>query len=110
LDGDFAEGGLEGEGARPSALDAIAPLTAPLLEDEFSVGLLDEDLEEPTLELEAGLMDEGLDLFGEVLVLEGHGQGHLQLEVDREGLTLAVDGTESDGSLEVVGLTHGEAP
>jgi hypothetical protein len=41
-------------------------------------GHLDEDLEEPTLECEAGLMDVGLDPVGEMLVLVRHGQGDLQ--------------------------------
>jgi hypothetical protein len=81
-DGDFTEAGLEGEGARPSALDALAAFAVPLLEDQLSVGLLDEDLEEPALEFEPGLMDERLDLVGEMLVLVGHGHGHLQLEFE----------------------------
>ena len=50
----------------------------PLLKDQFAIGLLDEDLEEPALEIETGLMDVGLDLVGEMLVLMRHGQGHLR--------------------------------
>src|SRR5204862_5269406 len=38
------------------------------------------------------------------------GQGHLPLEFEGEGRTLAVDGAEGDGSLEAVGVTHGETP
>ena len=38
------------------------------------IGLLDEDLEEPALEFEAGLMDVGLDLVGQMLVLMRQGQ------------------------------------
>ena len=77
-DGDLAEDRLEGEGSCPPPLDAGIGLAVPLLEDQFVVGLLDEDLEEPPLDFEAGLMDVGLDLVGEMLVLVRHGQGHLQ--------------------------------
>src|SRR5512135_1909803 len=73
LDDDLAEGGLEGVGSCPAALDAAAAFAVPTLEDEFLVGLLDEDWEEPALDLEAGVMDERLDLLGEMLVLVGHG-------------------------------------
>jgi hypothetical protein len=55
-------------------------------------------------------MNEGLDLVGEMLVLVGQGHAHLQREFEGEGLPLAVDGAQGDGSLEAVGLTHGEAP
>jgi hypothetical protein len=55
-------------------------------------------------------MDEGLDLVGEMFVLVGHGQGHLKRQFERKSLALAIDGTEGDGSLEVVGLAHGESP
>src|SRR4051812_17987595 len=55
-------------------------------------------------------MDEGLDLVGETLILGRDGHGHLQPEFEGEGLPLAVDGTEGDGSLEVVGIAHGETP
>ncbi len=48
-DGDLAEGGLEGVGPCPSALDAVAALAVTALEDQFVVGLLDEGPEEPTL-------------------------------------------------------------
>src|SRR5512142_478645 len=73
LDDDLAEGGLEGVGSCPAALDAAAAFAVPTREDEFLVGLLDEDLEEPALDFEAGVMDERLDLLGEMLVLVGHG-------------------------------------
>jgi hypothetical protein len=81
-DGDFTEAGLEAEGARPSALDALAAFAVPLLEDQFLVGLLDQDPEEPALEFKPGLMDERFDLVGEMLVLVGHGHGQLQLEFE----------------------------
>ena len=102
-DGDLAEDRLEGEGSRPPPLDAGTALAVPLLEDQFVIGLLDEDLEEPPLEFEAGLMDVGLDLVGEMLVLVRHGQGHLQRQFEREGLVDPVDGAASDGSLKSVG-------
>src|SRR5207249_5180457 len=62
LHGDFAEGGLEGEGSCPPPLDAVATVAVAALEDQFLVGLLDEDLEEPALDREPGLRDERLDL------------------------------------------------
>jgi hypothetical protein len=77
-DGDRADGRLEGEGSCPPSLDAGIASAAPLFEDQFVIGLLDEDLEEPALEFETGLMDVGLDLVGEMLVLMRHGQGHRQ--------------------------------
>src|SRR5205823_13338658 len=92
------------------ALDAVAAFAGAPLEDQFLVRLLDEDLKEPALDLEAGLMDEGLDLVGEMLILLGQGDGHLELELEGEGLRLAVDGADGDGSLEAVGITHGESP
>ncbi len=55
-------------------------------------------------------MNERFDLVGEVLVLIGHGQGHLQPQFEREHLIDAVDGADGDGSLEVVGVTHGVSP
>lgn len=82
LDGDCAEGGLEGERSCPAALDAVATLAVPALQDQFVVGLLDEGAEEPALDLEAGVMDARLDLVGEMLVLVGQGQAHLQLEFE----------------------------
>jgi hypothetical protein len=81
-DGDFTEGGLESEGSRPSAADAAAAFAVASLEDQFLVGLLDEGLEEPALDFQAGLMDERLDLVGEMLVLLWQGQGHVQLELE----------------------------
>ena len=69
LNGDLAEDRLEGEVACPPALDAGAAFAVPVLQDQFLVGLLDEDLEEPALNCETGLMGERLDLVGEMLVL-----------------------------------------
>jgi hypothetical protein len=82
LNGDRAEGRLDGEGSCSPKLDAGVAFTVPLLEDQFLVGLLDEDLEETALDFETALMDERLDLVGEMLVLIGHGKGHLQLQFD----------------------------
>jgi hypothetical protein len=59
-DGELAEDGLEGEWSSPLPLDAGTG---------FAV---------PPLEFEADLMDVGLDLVGEMLVLGRHGQGHLE--------------------------------
>ena len=83
---------------------------AAVLQDQLLVGLLDEGSEEPALDLKAGLMDERLDLVGEVLVLGRHGQGHPQRQLQREGLIVPVDGAEVDGSLKAVGSTHGVSP
>ena len=58
----------------------------------------------------AGLMDERLDLVGEVLVLGRHGQGHPQRQLQRQGLIVPVDGPRFDGSLKAVGGTHGVSP
>ncbi len=110
FDGDLAEDGLEGGGPCPSAWDPIAALAVPPLEDQLLVGLLDEGAEEPALDLEASVRDERLDPVGEVLVLVGHGQGHPQAALQGECLTLTVDGTEGEGSLEVVDVTHGGFP
>jgi hypothetical protein len=82
LDGDFPEGGLEGEGSCAAALDAAAAFAVPPLEDEFLVRFLDEDPEELSLDFETDLMDARLDLVEEMLVLVGHGHGHLQLEFE----------------------------
>jgi hypothetical protein len=68
-DGDLAEGGLEGIGSCATALDAVAALAVATLDDQFLVGLLDEGTEESPLDFEPGLMDEGLDLVGEVAIL-----------------------------------------
>ena len=81
-DGHFAEGGREGVRSRTAALDAAPAVTLPPLEDEFLVGLLDEGPEEPALDLQAGLRDERLDLIGEMLILVGPGQSHLQFEFE----------------------------
>jgi hypothetical protein len=109
-DGDLTEGGLEGEGPCPSTLDAITSFTMPSLEDQLLVGLLDQGPEESALEIETGLMDERLDPVGELVVLVGQGQDHLQPEFQRERLALPVDGAEGDGSLEIVDVAHGESP
>jgi hypothetical protein len=77
-----AEIGVEGEGSCPSKPDAGAAFALPPLENQFLVGLLDEGLEEPALDFETTLMDERLDLVGEMLVLIGHGQGHLQAQFE----------------------------
>jgi hypothetical protein len=78
FDGDLAEDGLEGEGPCAASLETGPTFAVPLLEDQIVIGLLDEDPEEPTLEFETGLMDVGLDLVGEMLILGRNGQGHLQ--------------------------------
>ena len=80
--GDLAEGRLEGEGSCPPTLDAGAPFTVPLLKDQFLVGLLDEDLEEPALDFKTGLVDLRLDLVGKMFVLVGHGQSHPQRQIE----------------------------
>ena len=82
----------------------------PLLKDQFLIGLLDEDLEEPALEFETGLMHVGLDLVGEMLVLGRDGQGHPQGQFERERLVNHVDGAMSDGRLKSVGGAHGVSP
>jgi len=64
LDGDFTEGGLEGEGSCPPALNAVSAFAVPTLEDQLLVGLLHEDLKEPALDFEIGLMNERFDLVG----------------------------------------------
>src|SRR4051812_44066928 len=109
-DGDLAEGGLEGEGPCPSTLDAITSFAVPSLEDQLLVGLLDKGPEKSALDIETGLMDERLDLVGELVVLVGQGQDHRQPEFQRERLALPVDGAEGDGSLEIVDVAHGETP
>jgi hypothetical protein len=78
VDADLAEEGLEGEGPCAASLDAGPGFAMPLFEDQLVIGLLDEDPEEPPLDFEAGLMDVGLDLVGEMLILMRHGQGHLE--------------------------------
>jgi hypothetical protein len=69
LDGDLAEDRLEGEGPRPPAADAGAAFASPVLQDQLSIGLLDQGLEELALDFEAGLMDVRLDVVGEMLIL-----------------------------------------
>ena len=46
-----------------------AAFAVPVLENQFLIGLLDQDLEEPALNLETGLMNARPDLVGEMLVL-----------------------------------------
>src|SRR5271157_144503 len=79
-----------------------------MVSPEFS--LLDENLEQPALDFKAGLMDERLDLVGEVLVLLWHGQRHPQRQIKRQCLPVILDGAEGDGSLKAVGGTHGVSP
>src|SRR5271165_5815413 len=110
LDGDRAEARLEREGARPPPLDALTPFAVTTLQDQLAIGLLDERPEEPPLDLQTGGMDGRLDRVGEALVLIGHRQGDHQLQRGREILAHPVDRAKSDGSLKVVGLTHGESP
>ena len=110
LNGDFAEDGFEGERSCPPALDASTGFAVPVLENQFLIGLLDQDLEEPTLDFETGLMNVRLNLVGEMLVLPWHGQGDLQRQFERERLAVRLDGAEGDGSLKTVGGTHGVSP
>jgi hypothetical protein len=106
----LAEGRLEGGGACPPPLDASAPLAVPLPQDQVFVGRFDQDLVQLTLEFETGPMDARLDLVGEMFVLGRNGQGYLQQQIDRECLTVTVDGVQSDGSLKAVGCAHGVSP
>jgi hypothetical protein len=110
LNGDLTENRLESEGPRPLPLNASIVFAMPLLQDQFVVGLLDQDLEEPALEFETRLMNVGLDLVGEMLVLVRHGQGHSQGQIERECLADPVDGADRDGSLKSVGVAHGVSP
>jgi hypothetical protein len=59
-----------------------SPFAVPVQKDQFMVGLLHEDSEEPALDFEASLMNERFDLVGEVLILIGHGQDHLQTQLE----------------------------
>jgi hypothetical protein len=90
--------------------DASAALAVAVLKDQFLVGLLDEDSEEPTLDFETGLMDRRFDPLREMLILGRHGQGHPQRQLERDCMTVTVDGTEVDGSLKAVGSTRGVSP
>ena len=49
LDGDLAEDRLEGEEPRPPAADADAAFALAVLQDQLSIGLLDQGLEELAL-------------------------------------------------------------
>ena len=91
-------------------LDAGTAFAMPLLQDQFLVGLLHEHLEEPALGFQTGLMNVGLDLVGEMLILLRHGQGYPQRQFERECLAVTVDGADGDGSLKAVGGTHGVSP
>ena len=110
LNGDFAEDGFEGERSCPPALDASTGFAVPVLENQFLIGLLDQDLKEPALDFETGLMNVRLNLVGEMLVLPWHGQGDLQRQFERERLAVRLDGAEGDDSLKTVGGTHGVSP
>src|SRR5208337_3772296 len=72
LHGDCAEDGFEGERSCPPALDASTGFAVPVLENQFLIGLLDQNLEEPALDFETGLMNVRLNLVGEMLVLPWH--------------------------------------
>ena len=69
---------LKVKGRVPRRLDASTGFALPVLENQFLIGLLDQDLEEPALDFETGLMHVRLNLVGEMLVLPWHGQGDLQ--------------------------------
>ena len=105
-----AEGRLEGVGACPPPLDASASFAVPSLQYQVFVGRFHQDLVQLTLEFETGLMDARLDQVGEMFVLRRNGQAYLQQQIERECLTVTVDGVESDGSLNAVGCAHGVSP
>ena len=79
--GNLAKDRLEGEGPCSTALDAGAAFALPTLQNQLLVGLFQEGLEESTLGFEPCLVNDCLDLVGEMLVLVGHGQSHLELEL-----------------------------
>jgi hypothetical protein len=81
LDGDRAEGGLEGIGSGPSTLDATTAFAPATLQDQLLVRLLNEGPEELPLDLQAGAMSERLDRVGQMLVLVGQGHSHPQRKV-----------------------------
>ena len=95
---------------RVPRLDAGTAFAMPLLQDQFLVGLLHEHLEEPALGFQTGLMNVGLDLVGEMLILLRYGQAYLKRRFERECLAVTVDGADRDGSLKAVGGTHGVSP
>jgi hypothetical protein len=74
------------------------------------VGLLEKALHETALDFVTAFEDERLDLVGEMLVLIGHGEGHLHAQFDCERLTDKTAGADCAGNLEVVGVTHGVSP
>ena len=75
--GNLAKDRLEGEGPCSTALDAGAAFALPTLQNQLLIGLFQEGLEELTLGFEPCLVNDCLDLVGEMLVLVGHGQSHL---------------------------------
>jgi hypothetical protein len=81
LNSDVAEDRFEGKRACSPKLDAGVVFAVPVQNDQFPVSLLHEDLEEPALDFETSLMNERFDLVGEVLILIGHGQDHLQTQL-----------------------------
>ena len=84
LNGDLAEDRLECEGPCPPPPDAGAAFAVPVLENQFLIGLLDQDLEEPALDLETGLMNARLDWSGRCSSCCTSGQAHLQRQSEGE--------------------------
>ena len=74
---------LKVNGRAPSRMPNAA-FAVPPLQDQFLVGLLDEGSEELAPDFETGLMDERLDLVGEMLVLSWYGQREFQRQPERE--------------------------
>ena len=72
--GDGAEDGFEGERSGAAALDALAHLAVTLLQDELGVGLFDQSVKELSLDLQADVMNDRLNLMGQVGVLLGQRQ------------------------------------
>ena len=91
-------------------LDASTGFAVPVLEHQFLIGLLDQDLEEPALDFETGLMNVRLNLVGEMLVLLVAWARRSPAQFERERLAVRLDGAEGDGSLKTVGGTHGVSP
>ena len=101
---------LKVKGRVPRRWMPAPAFAVPVLENQFLIGLLDQDLEEPALDFETGLMNVRLNLVGEMLVLPWHGHGDLQPQCERQRLAVRLDGAEGDGSLKTVGGTHGVSP
>ena len=111
LNGDFAEGGLEGEGTCPPALDAGTAFAMPLLQDQFLVGLLHEHLEEPALDFQTGLMNVGLESArGDARPGCGMGKDIPSVNSSENAWPSLLTGLTRDGSLKAVGGTHGMSP